>query len=118
MAIKDKLTRKAAPFLASGESVQQALRARVLVPSTHLAKATYVVIGTEASVLILRTSIWSTSTPVKVVARVPRTEPITLHRTGWWSRLQIGDHEVRIAGRASLTEAALLVNTEPDGRAA
>jgi hypothetical protein len=112
MAIKDKLAAKAAPFLDDGEVVQQAFRARVMLPGTRLAKATYVVIGTQHAVKILRTSNWSTTTPKTLVAQVPRAVPVSLERAGgvWW-RLQLGDQDVRITGKASLSEAQQLVNT-------
>jgi len=110
MAVRDKLVARAAPFLVDSEVVQQAFRARVMVPGTKLAKATYVVIGTQRTVLILKTSNWSTSAPKTLVARVSRSEPMSLERKrGLWARLQLGDHHLQIGGRSSLAEAEQLV---------
>jgi hypothetical protein len=112
MAIKDKLAAKAAPFLDDGEVVHQAFRARVMLAGTRLAKATYVVIGTQHAVKVLRTSNWSTTTPKTLTAQVPRSVPISLQKVdGLWWRLALGDQEVRITGKASLAEAQQLVNT-------
>jgi hypothetical protein len=112
MAIKDKLAAKAAPFLADGEVVQQAFRARVMLPGTQLAKATYVVIGTQHTIKILQTSIWSTTTPRTLRAEVPKGAPVSLDKArGMWWRLRIGDQQIGVAGKASLTEARQLVNT-------
>ena len=80
MAARDTLIERAAPFLEDGEVVDHAFRARVLIPGTKLAKATYVVIGTQRSVLILKTSIWSTKTPKTLVARVPRGTPMSFRK--------------------------------------
>lgn len=111
MALRDRLAAKAAPFLQPGDVVQQAFRARMLLPGTNLAKSTYVVIGTQDAVLILKTSIWSTTKPKELVARVPKTAPISVERKGRWSRLRIGDRQLRVAGRSTMAEIDQLVNT-------
>jgi hypothetical protein len=113
MAARDTLIKRAAPFLEDGEVVDHAFRARVLIPGTKLAKATYVVIGTQRSVLILKTSIWSTKAPKTLVARVPRSTPMSFRKGGAlsWSRLEIGDHKLRVGGIWTLREAERLVAT-------
>jgi hypothetical protein len=113
MAARDKLVERAAPFLEDGEVVEHAFRARVLIPGTKLAKATYVVIGTQRAVLILKTSIWSTKTPKTLVARVPRSTPLSFKKGSAlsWSRLQIGDYELRVGGLWTLREAEHFVAT-------
>jgi hypothetical protein len=110
MAVRDKLVARAAPFLGDREVVQQAFRARVMVPGTRLARATYVVIGTEDAVVILKTSNWSTSRPTKLVARVPKTSPMTLEKQGLWSLLHIGEHYLSVGGRASMAEVEQLLH--------
>jgi len=111
MALRDRLAQKASPFLQAGDVVQQAFRARILLPGTNLAKSTYVVVGTQDAVLILKTSIWSTTKPKELVARVPKTAPISLEERGRWSRLRIGDRQLRVAGRSTKAEVDQLVNS-------
>jgi hypothetical protein len=115
MAARDTLIERAAPFLEDGEVVEHAFRARALVPSTDLAeaKATYVVIGTQRAVLILRTSPWSTKAPKTLVARVPRGTPMSFRKGSAlsWSRLEIGDYELRVGGIWTLREAERFVAT-------
>ena len=110
MALRDRLAAKAAPFLQPDDVVQQAFRARMLLSGTQLAKSTFVVVGTQDAVVILKTSIWSTTKPKELVARVPKTAPISLERSGRWSRLRVGDRLLRIAGRATHDQAEQLVN--------
>ena len=109
MAVRDTLVARAAPFLGDGEVVQEAFRARVRLPGTNLARATYVVVGTQSSVLILKTSIWSTKAPKTLAARVPRSTPMTLGKAGLWWEVQIGDHRLQFGGRSTVAEARRLV---------
>jgi hypothetical protein len=109
MAVRDTLVARAAPFLRDGEVVQEAFRARVRFPTANLAKATYVVVGTPTSVLILRTSTWSTKAPRTLVARIPRSAPMALRKEGLWWEVQVGDHRLQFGGRATVAEARRLV---------
>jgi hypothetical protein len=54
---------------------------------------------------------WSTTRPKTLVAKVPKTAPISLQPSGGWSSLRIGDHQLRVRGRATMAEVDQLVNT-------
>jgi hypothetical protein len=109
MGNRDRLARSAAPFLDPGEVVQQAFAARLVPRNTPWSREMVNVIGTQDAVLILRTGFLSTK-PKQVLARVPKTEPISLEG-GWPTRLRIGDHELRIAGKSKRAEVGQIVNT-------
>lgn len=91
------IQRKVAPYLEPGEVVEHAFRGRAMLGPTKLAKATYVVVGTNQAVLLFKTSIWSTTTPKELVTRLPRESPITFEKRRYWSPLRIGDHEIRVS---------------------
>ncbi len=96
MAARARIEKKVAQYLDPGEVVEHAFRARAVLGPSALAKATYVVVGTNQGVLLLKTSVWSTTTPKELVARLPKELPITFEKRGYWSPLRIGDHEVRV----------------------
>ena len=89
------IEKKVAPYLEPGEVVEHAFRARTTL-GKKVAKATYVVVGTNRGVLLFKTGIWSTTKPKELVARLAAESPITFEKSGYWSPLRLGDHEVRV----------------------
>ena len=109
VGIRERLTRTAQPFLEPGEVVQQVFRAGKVSHPGGRRKSIVIVVGTPDSIVVLRTSPWSTRRATGVRLRYPRSTPVRMEAFG---DMRIGDDFYQVSGASARPQARELVTTD------